>query len=69
MTIPKDILKLIFVLDLTFLVLLAFSFPHIEPGTGSYVVAMLTLLAIGLTMSTIAVLLFVERRRSEKDTA
>lgn len=35
-------MRVIFGINVLFLVLLAFSYPYLEPGTGSYVAALLT---------------------------
>lgn len=35
-------MRVIFGVNVLFLVLLAFSYPYLEPGTGSYVAALLT---------------------------
>ncbi|AEH38980.1 hypothetical protein [Halopiger xanaduensis] len=42
--------RLLFGIDVLFLLLLGFSFIYIEPGTGPFVVATLTLVPIGLTL-------------------
>lgn len=36
------VLRIVFGINVLFLVLLAFSYPHLEPGTGSYVAAVVT---------------------------
>jgi hypothetical protein len=41
--------KVILGVDILFLLLLAFSFYYLEPGTGSYVTAQLTLVPIVLS--------------------
>lgn len=38
----RPVLKVIFGVNVLFLGLLAFSYPYLEPGSGSYVVAVLT---------------------------
>lgn len=38
----RPVLKVIFGVNVLFLALLAFSYPYLEPGSGSYVVAVLT---------------------------
>lgn len=50
--------KTILALDLVVLVLLAVSFPFLEPGTGSYVVAVLTLVPTVLTLAGSVVILY-----------
>lgn len=62
---PKSILKAVFVLNLTFLILLGFSYPYVERGSESYVVAVLTLVPISLSMVMIAVILYVQKRRAK----
>lgn len=42
--------RTILVIDVLFLVLLGFSFLYLEPGTSSYVVALITLVPIVLTL-------------------
>lgn len=42
--------RLLFGIDVLFLLLLGFSFIYIEPGTGPFVVATLTLVPIVLTL-------------------
>lgn len=50
--------KAILALDILVLVLLGFSFPFLEPGTGSYVVAQLTLVPTVLTLIGSIVVLY-----------
>lgn len=45
-------------MDILFLLLLGFSFLYLEPGTGSYVAAQLTLLPTGLTFITAIIVLY-----------
>lgn len=45
----RAVLKLVFGVNVLFLSLLGFSYPYLEPGTGSYVVAVITA-ALCLTM-------------------
>lgn len=45
----KSAAKTIIGVDVFFLLLLGFSFLHIEPGTGSYVMAQLTLIPTLIT--------------------
>ncbi|QLG28828.1 hypothetical protein HUG10_15325 [Halorarum halophilum] len=45
-------------IDILFLVLLGFCFLYLEPGSGSYVVAQLTLVPVALTFAASAVLLY-----------
>ncbi|WP_224337979.1 hypothetical protein [Haloprofundus halobius] len=44
--------------DLLFLLLLGFSFLYLEPGSGSYVTALITLVPIGLTLLAGVVILY-----------
>ena len=55
----------IIILNLIFLLLLGFSYPHIEPGSGSYVVAVLAVLPIALSFLLAGVLLYLNARRSK----
>ncbi|RKD89201.1 hypothetical protein [Halopiger aswanensis] len=50
--------RLLFGIDVLFLLLLGFSFLYIEPGTGPFVVATLTLVPIGLTLVGSLVVLY-----------
>lgn len=45
----RSVLKLVFGINVLFLLLLGFSYPYLEPGTDSYVVAAMSA-AICLTM-------------------
>lgn len=45
----KSMARVIIGFDILFFLLLGFSFLHLEPGTGSYVVAQLTLVPTVLT--------------------
>ncbi|EMA59709.1 hypothetical protein [Halorubrum lipolyticum] len=38
----RSVLKFVFGINVLFLILLAFSYPYLQPGTGSYVAATLT---------------------------
>ena len=38
----RSVLKLVFGINVVFLLLLGFSYPYLEPGTGSYVAATMT---------------------------
>lgn len=62
--IPMGILRMVFAFNVLFLLLLGFSYPFIEPGTPSYVAAVLTLVAVGV-MLTLVTVLYVLKRRSE----
>ena len=50
--------RLVFGIDVLFLLLLGFSLLHIEPGTGAYVVAVLTLVPTALTFVGCLVVLY-----------
>ncbi|WP_459194292.1 hypothetical protein [Halosimplex sp. J119] len=45
----RSVLKLVFGVNVLFLLLLGFSYPYLEPGTASHVVAVMTA-ALCLTM-------------------
>lgn len=45
-------------LDLLFILLLAFSLSYVEPGTGSYVVAQLTLVPVVFTAAASVFILY-----------
>ncbi|GKZ15234.1 hypothetical protein [Haladaptatus sp. T7] len=47
-------------IDIFFLLLLGFSFLYLEPGTGSYVTATVTLIPIVLTFVMSVVVLYTE---------
>ncbi|MFC4987802.1 hypothetical protein [Saliphagus infecundisoli] len=51
----RPVLKVIVGVNVLFLVLLAFSAPYLEPGSGSYVVAVITagLCLVMLTISAV----------------
>ncbi|UPM44304.1 hypothetical protein [Halocatena salina] len=50
MGLAQSISRVVLGIDVLFLLLLGFSFLYVEPGTGSYVVALLTLLPTVLTL-------------------
>lgn len=52
----RPVLKLVFAFNVTFLILLGFSYPYLEPGTGSYVVAVITAV-LCLTMLTLVAII------------
>lgn len=66
--IPTNVLKGLFALNVTFLLLLGFAYPYIEPGTGSYIIAVLTLIPVSLMLVMITVLLYINKRRSKETT-
>lgn len=55
----REMLRVVFGLNIVFLTLLAISIPVIEPGTGAYVVTILSLLLIGVMLFLTGGLLFV----------
>lgn len=61
--IPMGILRMVFALNVSFLLLLVFSYPHLDPGTPSYVAAVLTLVAISVMLTLVAVLYVLKRRQ------
>ncbi len=60
MTFMQSVCKTMITLDILFVLLLAFSYPYVEPGGGSYVVAQLTLIPIALTFCASVIILYVE---------
>lgn len=52
----KSVLKLVFGVNVLFLLLLGFSYPYLEPGSGSYVVATITF-ALCVTMLVLVAIL------------
>ncbi|RQH02639.1 hypothetical protein [Natrarchaeobius oligotrophus] len=50
-------LRPIFAICIVILLLLGFSFPFLEPGSESYVVAVLTVIPVGLVLIATVVLL------------
>lgn len=53
------ILKLVVAVNAVFLLLLAFSYPHIEPGSGAHVAAVFAFVPIVLTLMLVAVVQYV----------
>ena len=47
------------ILSITMFILLAFSFPFLEPGSGSYVIALLVAVILGITLFGSALLIFI----------
>lgn len=58
MGLAQYISRLVLGIDMAFLLLLGFSFLYIEPGSGPYVVALLTLVPIVLTLVMSVVVLY-----------
>ncbi|WP_123537649.1 hypothetical protein [Halosimplex salinum] len=52
----RSVLKVVFGVNVLFLLLLGFSYPYLEPGTASYVVAAMTA-ALCLTMLALVALI------------
>jgi len=63
--VPSRVLTGVLILNLIFLLLLGFSYPHVEPGSGSYVVSVLAVLPIALSFLLAGALLYLNARRSE----
>jgi hypothetical protein len=66
--IPENILKTVFVLNATFVLLLGISFLQIERGSGAFVVATLAMVANVLILVLIGVVVYVQRRFGEQKT-
>ncbi|MDJ1433628.1 hypothetical protein [Halostagnicola sp. A-GB9-2] len=60
MTLMQSVCKTMITLDILFALLLAFSYPHLDPGSGSYVVAQLTLVPVLLTFCVSCLILYFE---------
>ena len=58
----RDLFRLIFGVEMVLLALLAISFTTVEPGTGAYVVAVLSLGLILVTLAMVSALLYVDWR-------
>ncbi|WP_459891339.1 hypothetical protein [Halostagnicola bangensis] len=56
----RSVLKVVFGINVFFLVMLAFSYPYLEPGTGSYVAATMTFVLCLLMLLLVAVLTYFE---------
>ncbi|WP_247004409.1 hypothetical protein [Halosolutus gelatinilyticus] len=52
----RSVLKLVFGINVLFLLLLGFSYPYLEPGTDSYVVAAMSA-ALCLTMVVVVAII------------
>jgi hypothetical protein len=52
----RPVLKFVFGVNVLFLILLSFSYPYLEPGTGSYVAATITA-ALCLSMLALVAIL------------
>lgn len=60
MTRTRSVLKLVFGVNVLFLLLLGFSYPYLESGTGSYVVATLTFGTCLVMLALVAILSYFE---------
>ncbi|WP_227355860.1 hypothetical protein [Haladaptatus salinisoli] len=58
----RHLFRVIFGVEMVFLVLLAIAFTAVEPGTGAYVVSVLSLGIILMTLLIVSVLLYVDWR-------
>lgn len=56
----NSVLRVVFGLNVLFLLLIAFSYPHLEPGTGSYVVALLTFLLCVVMLTIVGLMTYFE---------
>ncbi|RKD89261.1 hypothetical protein [Halopiger aswanensis] len=56
----RPVLKFVFGINVLFLVLLGFSYPYLEPGTGSYVVATMTAALCLLMLAIVAILTYFQ---------
>ncbi|WP_101295819.1 hypothetical protein [Halegenticoccus soli] len=58
----REFFRIIFGVNMVLLALLAISFTVIEPGSGAYVVAVLSLGIIAVTLAIVSALLYVDWR-------
>lgn len=58
----RDLFRIIFGVNMVLLVLLAISFTAIEPGTGAFVVAVLSLGVLLVTTLIVSLLLYFDWR-------
>ncbi|WP_459808143.1 hypothetical protein [Halopiger thermotolerans] len=56
----RPVLKFVFGINVLFLLLLGFSYPYLEPGTGSYVAATMTAALCLLMLVLVGVLSYFE---------
>lgn len=56
----RAILKMVFGINVVFLLLLGFSYPYLEPGSGSYVVATMTFALCVFMLLLVGLLTYVE---------
>ncbi len=58
----RDLFRIIYGVNMVLLVLLAISFTAIEPGTGAFVIAVLSLGVILVTTLIVSLLLYIDWR-------
>lgn len=56
----RSVLKVVFGINVFFLLMLAFSYPYLEPGTDSYVVATMTFGLCVIMLVLVAILTYFE---------
>ncbi|MFC7141581.1 hypothetical protein ACFQMA_17295 [Halosimplex aquaticum] len=56
----RSVLKLVFGINVLFLLLLGFSYPYLEPGTASYVVAVMTAALCLAMLALVALISYFE---------
>ena len=56
----KSVLKVVFGVNVLFLVLLGFSYPYLEPGSDSYVVATMTFVLCVAMLALVAILTYFD---------
>ncbi|WP_129113772.1 hypothetical protein [Halegenticoccus tardaugens] len=58
----REFFRIVFGVNMVLLALLALSFTVVEPGTGAFVVAVLSLVVIATTLTIVSALLYVDWR-------
>lgn len=56
----RPVLKFVFGINVLFLILLGFSYPYLEPGTGSYVAATMTAALCLFMLALVAILTYFQ---------
>lgn len=56
----RSVLKLVFGINVVFLLLLGFSYPYLEPGSGSYVAATITFALCVIMLLLVGLLTYFE---------
>lgn len=56
----RSILRVVFGINVLFLLLLGFSYPYLEPGTGSYVAAVMTFGLCVVMLSAVGFITYFE---------